>query len=134
MAEDAKKITTIDDYIAQYDGETKKRLLELRKTIRAEAPKAEEKISWAMPTYALHGNIVHFAAAKSHIGLYPGASGVEHFLPELEGYHTSKGAIQLPNAKPLPLELVKKIVRFRLEENIREYEKKTEEKKRGKQK
>lgn len=108
---------TIDEYIAQYPPDIQKRLSALRGAIRQAAPDAEEGISWAMPTYKLAGNLVHFAAGKHHIGLYPGESGVAHFQNELSGYKTSKGAIQFPNDAALPLALVKKIVRFRAKEN-----------------
>jgi uncharacterized protein YdhG (YjbR/CyaY superfamily) len=107
--------TTIDQYIALYDGDVKKRLTALRKTIHKAAPDAIEKISWSMPTFWQGENLIHFAAAKHHIGIYPGAEGVEAFLGELEDYKTSKGAIQLPNDKPLPLDLVARITRFRVE-------------------
>ncbi len=117
MSESKLPYSTIDEYIAQYPPEVQARLQALRQCIREAAPEATEKISWAMPTYYLKGNLVHFAAAKHHIGLYPGASGVEVFLPELGGYKTSKGAIQLPMDKPLPLELVRRIVLFRVAEN-----------------
>jgi uncharacterized protein YdhG (YjbR/CyaY superfamily) len=89
----------------------------VRQAIREAAPQATEKISWQMPTFYLHGNLVHFAGNKSHLGLYPGASGVEHFLPELTEYKTSKGAIQFPYTKPMPIELIQRIAKFRVTEN-----------------
>lgn len=112
--------TNIDEYIAQCEPEVQPLLHEVRKTIREAAPDATEKISYRMPTYYLFGNLVHFAAFKRHIGLYPGASGVEHFAQKLAGYHTSKGAIQLPIDKPMPHELIREIVRFRVDENLRD--------------
>ena len=108
---------TIDEYIAAAPPELTERLNTLRDLIKRLAPEAEERMSWKMPTFCLNGNLVHFAAQKHHIGFYPGASGVEHFQGELEGYKTSKGAIQLPNIQPLPLDLIEKIVRFRVKEN-----------------
>lgn len=112
-----KPVNTIPEYIAQYQGDVKTRLETLYTLMKQELPQAQQRISWGMPTFWQWGNLVHFAAGKNHIGLYPGPSGVQHFLPELQGYKTSKGAIQLPNAQPLPLELVRRIVRFRLQEN-----------------
>lgn len=124
MAEKDKIPVTIDEYIAQFDGIAKDKLMEMRKIIRSEAKDAGEKISWAMPTFVLHGNLVHFAAHKSHIGFYPGAEGVDRFLGELDGFHTSKGGIQFPYAKPLPEKVIREIVRFRVKENTKEAEEK----------
>jgi uncharacterized protein YdhG (YjbR/CyaY superfamily) len=107
----------IDEYIAQFTPEIQTVMQTVRQAIRDVAPQASERISWQMPTFYLHGNLVHFAGNKSHLGLYPGASGVEHFLPELTEYKTSKGAIQFPYLKPIPLELIQKIVKFRVMEN-----------------
>jgi len=115
--EDQIKIDTIDDYIGQFPPETQERLEVLRNTIRDAAPDAAEKISWRMPTFTLNGNLVHFAAHKNHIGLYPGPDAIEAFADKLTGFESSKGAIQLPNSKPLPLELVREIVMFRVSEN-----------------
>lgn len=122
-------ITTIDEYIAQYQDNIQEKLQAIRKVIREAAPEATEKISWAMPTFYLHYNVVHFAAHKNHIGMYPGANGIETFRQELAPYQTSKGAVQFPYAKPLPAELIARIVRFRVAENLAL----AEEKKRKKQ-
>ncbi len=111
------EIQTIDDYIAQFPDEARERMQILRKVIKDAAPEATEKISWGMATFSFHGNLVHFAAHKKHVGFYPGSSGVEQFLDKLKEYHTSKGAIQFPMDKPLPLDLIDEIVRFRLDEN-----------------
>jgi Uncharacterized conserved protein len=108
---------SIDDYINQFSPEIKERLITLRNAIREAAPNATEKISWSMPTFALHGNLVHFAAHKSHIGFYPGASGIENFKDRFSEYKYSKGAVQFPNNKALPLDLVREIVSFRVSEN-----------------
>jgi uncharacterized protein YdhG (YjbR/CyaY superfamily) len=89
----------------------------LRTTIKSAAPGAEEKISYQMPTFALKGNLVHFAAHKKHIGFYPTPSGIQAFKEELSIYETSKGAIRFPIDKPLPLDLISKIVKFRVNEN-----------------
>lgn len=117
MKENKKSPATIDEYISAFSPELQEQMQTLRRVIREEAPEATEKITWAMPTFFLHGNLVHFAAFTRHIGLYPGASGVETFLPKLAAYKTSKGAIQFPLDKPLPLALVREIVRFRVDEN-----------------
>ena len=100
---------TIDDYIAAQDLAIREPLNAIRRTISAAIPEAEERISWGMPTFWKGRNIIHFAAGKHHIGLYPGAEAVEAFLPKLSGYKTSKGAIQLPNNRDLPLKLVGEI-------------------------
>ena len=114
-----KEINTIDEYIAQFPPEIQQALKALRAVIREAAPEAQEKISWRMPTYALHGNLVHFAAHKNHIGFYPSASGIAAFQDRLQDYSWSKGAVQFPYSKPLPYDLVAEIVRFRVEENNR---------------
>lgn len=108
---------TIDEYIAQFPEEIQIILQKTRETIAAAAPDAQQKISWAMPTFYLHGNVIHFAAAKSHLGIYPGLSGMEQFAPEFTDYKTSKGAIQFPYAKPIPYELIGRIAAFRAQEN-----------------
>jgi uncharacterized protein YdhG (YjbR/CyaY superfamily) len=109
--------TRVDDYITQFPADIQDRLQAIRAAIREAAPDAVEKISWQMPTFHQHGNVVHFAAFKDHISLFPGASGVEAFADRLTPYKTSKGTIQFPHGRPLPLELVKEIVRYRVEEN-----------------
>ena len=114
--EEAKSITTIEGYIAGYPEEIRLILEELRQVIKEEAPDATEKISYQMPTFYLNGNLVHFAAQKNHIGFYPAPSGVAAFKEELTDYKTSKGSIQFPLTKPIPYEIVRKIVRFRVEE------------------
>lgn len=120
--------TSIDEYILQFPADIQKILQELRKLIKEAAPEASEKISWGMPTFYLHGNLVHFAANKKHIGLYPGANGVEAFKNELLDYKFSKGAIQFPFEKPIPRELVIKIVKFKVQENIKAAEAKVKNK------
>ena len=92
----------------------------MRQTIREAAPEAIETISYQMPTFKLNGNLVHFAAFKNHIGFYPTPSGIEQFKKELSPYKGSKGAVQFPLDKPAPFDLVKKIVIFRVKENLRE--------------
>lgn len=117
-------MNTIDEYIAQFPPEVQEKLAAVRNTIREAAPEATEKISWQMPTFYLHGNLVHFAAMKKHIGFYPGPSGVAAFAPKLTEYKTSKGAIQFPLNKPLPLDLIREIVTFRVAENKKTAEEK----------
>ena len=109
--------TTIDEYIALFPSDVQHKLQAMRRAIREAAPEAAEKISYQMPTFHQQGNVVHFAAFKNHIGFFPGASGVEAFADRLTAYKTSKGTIQFPFSEPLPLELVKEITRWRVEEN-----------------
>jgi uncharacterized protein YdhG (YjbR/CyaY superfamily) len=111
--------TTIDDYIAAYPPAIQELLQAIRATIRAAAPEATEAISYAMPTFKLHGNLVHFAAFKNHIGFYPAPSGIENFKDQLASYKTSKGALQFPLDRPIPHALIAEIVRFRVGENTR---------------
>lgn len=118
MGDKEQQYSTIDEYIVQYPNDVQARLNALRQAIREEAPEATEKISWQMPTFYLRGNLVHFAANKKHIGLYPGASGIENFKDRFGSRKYSKGAVQFPNDEPLPLELVREIVRFRRAENM----------------
>jgi uncharacterized protein YdhG (YjbR/CyaY superfamily) len=110
--------TSIDEYIAIFPKETQKILQEIRATIRAAAPEAEEKISYQMPTFTLKGNLVHFAAFKKHIGFYPTPTGIEKFKKELSVYDGAKGSIQFPLDKPMPYGLISKIVKFRVKENL----------------
>lgn len=111
------EIKTIDDYIAEFAGPVQNLLRQMHTVIKKEAPEATEAISYAMPTFKLNGNLVHFAGYKNHIGFYPAPSGILAFEKELAGFKTSKGAIQFSLDKPLPTELIKKIVRFRVKEN-----------------
>jgi len=108
----------IDDYIAAFPKDVQEILEKLRITIRKAAPGAEETINYAIPTFTLKGNLVHFAAFKNHIGFYPAPSGIEAFRKELSVYEGAKGSIKFPIDKPLPLRLVTKIVKFRVKENL----------------
>ena len=110
---------SIDEYIATFPAEIQKILEELRATIKSAAPDAEEKISYQMPTFALKGNLVHFAAYKNHIGFYPAPRGIEEFKQELSIYEGAKGTVRFPIDKPLPLELISRIVKFRVAENLK---------------
>lgn len=107
-----EKPKTIDDYISAQSEELWPLLNQIRNTIREALPYAEERISWSMPTYWYKQNIIHFAAFKKHIGLYPGDKAVEHFSQRLTEYKTSKGAVQFPYSKPLPLELITEIAKW----------------------
>ncbi|MCL2688114.1 MAG: DUF1801 domain-containing protein [Methanobrevibacter sp.] len=107
-------VETIDEYILEYPEDIQKILKKVRKTIQELVPDASEKISYGMPTFYQGENLVHFAANKKHLGFYPSSSGVKNFKEELSDYKTSKGAIQFPYDKPIPYELIKKIVKFRL--------------------
>jgi uncharacterized protein YdhG (YjbR/CyaY superfamily) len=109
---------TIDEYIAAFPAEVQQKLNELRQVIKAAAPQAGEKISYRMPTFTLEGNLVHFAAYKKHIGFYPASSGIAHFQQELSAYKTSKGAVQFPVDQPIPYDLVRRMVAFRVQENL----------------
>jgi uncharacterized protein YdhG (YjbR/CyaY superfamily) len=122
---------SIDEYIATFPKEVQKILEELRATIKASAPEAEEKISYQMPTFALNGNLVHFAAYKKHIGFYPAPRGIEAFKGELSAYKGAKGSVQFPIDQPLPLELISKVVKFRVAENLKKAETKSIKKKSG---
>lgn len=116
----SKKIgfTSIDEYIAALPEEPQKILEEIRATIKAAAPEAEEKISYQMPTFVLKGNLVHFAAFKKHIGFYPVPTGIEKFKKELSAYQGAKGSVQFPLDEPIPYALISKIVKFRVKENL----------------
>ena len=107
----------IDAYIARQPEAVRERLARLRDTIRAAAPEAEEAISYQIPTLKFHGNLVHFAAWKTHIGFYPASSGIAHFAKELQRYRRSRGAVQFPHDRPLPYGLIARMVRFRAKEN-----------------
>ena len=131
METNKKEFTTIDEYIALFPPDIGKKLEQMRATIKAAAPAAQEKISYQMPTFFLHGNLVHFAAHTSHIGFYPAPSGIEAFKNELAAYRNSKGAVQFPLDQPLPLDLVAEIVKFRAAENIKKAESKAGKKKRS---
>ena len=108
----------IDEYISNFPKEVQEILQILRATVREAAPEAEEAISYQMPTYRLKGNLVHFAAYKNHIGFYPTPSGIENFKRELSAYEGAKGSVKFPIDQPLPLDLISKIVRFRVKENL----------------
>jgi uncharacterized protein YdhG (YjbR/CyaY superfamily) len=110
------KSDTIDAYIAGFPEEVQSILEQIRATIQAAAPGATEAISYAIPTFKLKGNLVHFAAFKNHIGFYPAPTGAEAFKTELSVYKTGKGSVQFPFDQPMPLDLITKIVAFRVQQ------------------
>jgi uncharacterized protein YdhG (YjbR/CyaY superfamily) len=114
-----KSHVTIDDYISSLPKNIQIILIKLRDVINRASPEAEETISYGIPTFKLNGNLVHFAGYKNHIGFYPTPSGIEAFREELSSYELSKGTIKFPIEKPIPLDLVRKIVEFRVKENLK---------------
>lgn len=112
-----EKPENIDKYIATFPQATQDALQLVRKTIQENAPKATEKISYAMPTFYLEGNLIHFAGYDNHIGLYALPSGNAAFREELKAYKTGKGSIQFPLNKPMPVDLIRRITQFRVKEN-----------------
>ena len=108
---------SIDEYIAAFPPEVQRILERIRATIRRAAPGAEEAIKYRIPTFTLDGNLVHFAAYKTHIGLYPAPRGSGQFKKELAGYAGGKGTVRFPLDEPIPYDLIRRIVRFRVEEN-----------------
>jgi uncharacterized protein YdhG (YjbR/CyaY superfamily) len=109
---------TIDEYTAGFPQDVQIILEKVRSTIRETAPGAEETIKYQMPTFTLKGNLVYFAAYKNHIGFYPVPTGMEEFREELSGYKTGKGSVQFPLDKPIPYDLIGRITRFRMKENL----------------
>jgi len=107
----------VDAYILQFPDEVQVILQEMRQVIKEAAPEANEKISYQMPTFFLDGNLVHFAAYKNHIGFYPAPSGIEKFKKELSKYKGAKGSVQFPLDEPMPVDLIRRIVAFRVTEN-----------------
>ena len=114
-----KKIPkNIDEYIASFPKDVQEILQKLRETIIKAAPDSEEIISYQIPTFRLKGNLVHFAAFKNHIGFYPTPTGIEAFKKELSAYGGAKGSIRFPFEKPIPFDLISKIVTSRVKENL----------------
>ena len=118
MKIDKKAVSGVDVYIASFPPAVRTLLEKIRSTISKAAPKAEQTISYQIPTFKLHGNLVHFAAFKQHIGFYPGASGIAQFKDELSVYKSAKGSVQFPLDKPLPVGLISRMVKFRVKENL----------------
>jgi uncharacterized protein YdhG (YjbR/CyaY superfamily) len=111
--------TTVDEYLAQYEGDVRGRMDKMRALILGCSPLITEKISWGMPTFVLNGNLAHFAAGKNHIGFYPGPGGVDAFIKKAPEYKHSKGAVQLPNSQPVPYDLIQEVILFRIRENTK---------------
>ena len=119
MDDDKKQFKTIDEYIKTFPEDVQAILQKVRQTIRRAAPQAEEAISYQMPTFKLKGrNLVHFAGYKNHVGFYPVPSGIDAFEKELSPYKQGKGSVQFPLDRPVPYDLVRKIVIFRMKENL----------------
>jgi uncharacterized protein YdhG (YjbR/CyaY superfamily) len=117
MRSDQKEPRTLDEYIAAFPAEVQKILQKIRLTIREAAPEAGEAIKYQMPTFTLDGNLVSFAAYKNHIGLYPIPAGNEKFQKDISAYRTEKSTVRLPLDKPIPYELISRLVKFRRKEN-----------------
>jgi len=114
----SKKFKTISEYINSFPEDTAQKLRTIRKITNKNAPQATEVISYNMPAFKLNGIVVYFAAFKKHVGFYPLPSAIKSFRKELTKYKTSKGAIQFPLDKPLPVALISKIIKYRVKENL----------------
>lgn len=125
---DKSVANNIDEYIARYPADIQKLLQEVRKTIQAAAPQAEEAMAYGIPTFKLNGNLVHFGGFKQHIGFYPAPQGLEAFRKELSKYKGSKGAVQFPLDQPMPLALITRIVKYRVKQNQEKAKEKAKEK------
>jgi uncharacterized protein YdhG (YjbR/CyaY superfamily) len=112
----------IDEYIAAFPNDLQEILKKIRKTIRRAAPDADETIKYQMPTFTLNGNLVHFAAFKKHIGFYPVPRGNEAFKDELSRYEGAKSTVRFPIDKPIPFDLISRIVKFRVKQNLEKAE------------
>lgn len=106
------KASTIDEYISAQGDVARPVLAKVRTAIKEAIPDAEERIAWNMPTFWKKKNIIHFAAHKNHLGLYPGAEAIEHFKERLASYQTSKGAVQFQYAEPVPLDVVREMAQW----------------------
>lgn len=114
------KTTSIDAYIATFPEEVQEKLQQIRATIQKAAPAATEAIKYGMPTFVLNGNLIHFAAYKNHIGIYPAPVAIETFAKDFAPYKTSKGAVQLPIDQRMPLALITKVTKFRIKQVMEE--------------
>ena len=121
----AKQANNIDEYIADFPDDARAAMEKVRTAIRKAAPRAEEAIKYQIPTFVLNGNLIHFGGYKNHIGLYPGSRAIEEFKKELVGYKLSKGTVQLPLDKPMPIGLVTKITKFCVQRNLAKPQKAT---------
>ena len=129
----ARNFKTMDEYISTFPEDVQGVLNELRQTIKVAAPQAQETINYQIPTFTLNGNLVHFAAFENHIGFYPTPSGMEAFEHELSSYKRAKGSVQFPIDQPLPLALIRRIVEYRVKENLARKHKKKNGSKKAKQ-
>ncbi len=128
MQTDQAAPKTIDEYVAGFPQDVQEILEKIRVTIRKAAPGAQEAIKYQMPTFTLKGNLVHFGAFKKHIGFYPVPTGIEQFKDELSVYEGGKGSVQFPLDKPIPYDLIGRIVEFRVKENLERAEAKGKKK------
>ncbi|MDQ6780879.1 MAG: DUF1801 domain-containing protein [Candidatus Eremiobacteraeota bacterium] len=119
-----RSFETIDQYIEPLPADVQRRLEQLRQAIHSAAPQAREAISYGIPAFRLNGTLVYFGAFKNHIGFYPTSSGIRAFQKQLSPYKLTRGAVQFPLDKPIPVALVKSIVRFRGVENAKKAAKK----------
>jgi uncharacterized protein YdhG (YjbR/CyaY superfamily) len=119
----AETYKTIDEYIACFPPDVQNTLIEIKNLIKKEAPDAAEKISYGMPTFYLNGNLVHFAAFKDHYGFFPTPTGIDEFEKELAPYRTGKGTLRFALDEPLPWNIIKKVIRFRIKENLQKKKK-----------
>lgn len=119
---------SIDEYILQFPLAVQEILKKIRNVVKEAAPEAVEKISYQMPTFYLHGNLVHFAAHKNHIGFYPTPNAIDAFKKELSAYKGAKGSVQFPLEKPIPYDLIGQIVKFRVAENLKKAQDKVKKK------
>jgi uncharacterized protein YdhG (YjbR/CyaY superfamily) len=113
-----KQVKNIDEYIADFPKDVQTHLQTIRKVIHKAAPQATEDIKYGIPTFVLNGNLVHFGGHKNHIGFYPAPMGIEAFQEETAQYQAGKGTLQFPLDKPMPLELIDRIVKYRVEKNL----------------
>lgn len=114
-----KTFADINAYISEFPEEIRVILEQIRTIIQKAVPEAKEAVNYGMPTFVLNGNLVHFAAYKNHIGFYPAPTGIDTFIDELAVYRTGKGTIQFPLDKPIPFDVITKVVKFRVEENLK---------------
>lgn len=124
----AKQANNIDEYIADLPADVQKSMEKVRSTIRKAAPRADEAIKYQIPTFVLNGNLISFAGYMHHIGLYPGSRAIEEFKDELGGYKISKGTVQFPLDKPVPVGLISKITKFCVKRNLAKPQKGTKAK------
>jgi len=118
MKTDQTAPKNIDEYIADFPHDVQEILEKIRMTIRKAAPDAGETIKYGIPTFTLKGNLVHFGAYRKHVGFYPAPTGLEEFKEELSAYEGSKGTVRFPLDKPIPFDLITKIVKFRVKESL----------------